>query len=208
MDFKIAKMDNTTYGAADAAAIINGGFSLISDIKVDFESARVLDLPDSNHAANPKNLTEFSEEHSRKVGPRQFHYPDTATGAVIQKYTTLALDGNAQNIAPTDNNDYNEGFTKRKTLLATGATNNIHLPLNRFGFFESLEGQLAPNAKVNIYVRLEDDANVLFRANAAAAGRYIVTKFLLWVPIIEMNDLGIKTWLDNYLTPHRWSYPI
>ncbi|PFX30088.1 Complement C1q and tumor necrosis factor-related protein 9B [Stylophora pistillata] len=204
MDFKLTKMDNTTYGAADAAAIINGGFSLIKDIKVDFESERVLDLSNANHAANVKNLTEFSEEHSRKVGPRQFHYPDITTGAVIQKCTTLALDGNAQNVAPTDNNDYNEGFTKRKTLLTTGSENNM--PLNRFGFFDSLEEQLAPNAKVTIDVWLEDDADVLFRANAAAAGRYIVTKFRLWVPIIKMNDLGMKTFIDNFLKPHRWSY--
>ncbi|PFX21387.1 hypothetical protein AWC38_SpisGene14143 [Stylophora pistillata] len=204
MDFKLTKMDNTIYGAADAAAIINGGFSLIQEIKVNFESVRVLGLSNANHAANVKNLTEFSEEHSRKVGPRQFHYPDTATGAVIQKYTTLALDGNAQNMAPTDNTDYTEGFTKRKTLLTTGSENNIHL--NRFGFFDSLEEQLASNAKVTIDVRLEDDADVLFRANAAAAGRYIVTKFRLWVPIIKMNDLGIKTFIDNFLKPHRWSY--
>ncbi|PFX14257.1 Pulmonary surfactant-associated protein D [Stylophora pistillata] len=206
MDFKLTKMDNTTYGAADAAATINGGFSLIKDIKVDFESVRVLDLPSANHAANVKNLTEFTEEHSRKVGPRQFHYPDTTTGAVIQKYTTLALDGNAQNFAPTDKSYYNEGFTKRKTLLATGAENNIHLPLNRFGFFESLEEQLAPNAKVTIDVWLEDDADVLFRANAAAAGRYIVTKFRLWVPIIKMTESGRNVFLDNFLKPHRWSY--
>ena len=195
-------MDNTTFAAADAAATINGGFSLIKDIKAGFESARVLDLSNANHVANVKNLTEFSEEHSKRVGPRQFYYPDTATGAVIQKYTTLALDGNAQQVTPTDNTNYNKGFTKRKTLLTAGAENNIHLPLNRFGFFESLEERIPPNAKVNIEVRLEDDANVLFRANAAAAGRYIVTKFRLWIPFITLNDLGEKTYIEKFLKPY------
>ena len=206
MDFKITKMDNTTFAAADAAATINGGFGLINDIKANFESARVLDLSNANHVTNVKNLTEFSEEHSKRVGPRQFYYPDTATGAVIQKYSTIAVDGNAGNIIPTDNTTYNKGFTKRKTLLTAGAENNIHLPLNRFGFFESLEERIPPNAKVTIEVRLEDDANVLFRANAAAAGRYIVTKFRLWVPFIKLNDLGEKTYIEKFLKPYRWSY--
>ena len=178
IDFKITKMDNTTFAAADAAGTINGGFSLIKDIKAGFESARVLDLSNANHVTNVKNLTEFSEEHSKRVGPRQFYYPDTA-------YSTIAVDGNAGDIIPTDNTNYNKGFTKRKTLLTAGAENNIHLPLNRFGFFESLEERIPPNAKVNIEVRLEDDANVLFRSNAAAAGRYIVTKFRLWVPFLK-----------------------
>ena len=179
---------------------------MIKDIKVDFEDARVLDVTKANHVANIKNLTEFSEEHARKVGPRQFYYPDTNTGAVIQKYATLALDGNAQQIAPTDNTNYNEGFAKRKILLTAGAKNNIHLPLNRFGFFDSLEERIPPNAKVTIDVRLEDDLNVLFRANAAAAGRYIVTKFRLWVPFIKLNDLGQKMYVERFLKPYRWSY--
>ncbi|PFX20965.1 hypothetical protein AWC38_SpisGene14566 [Stylophora pistillata] len=209
IDFKITKMDNTTYGAADAAAIINGGFSMIKAIKVDFEKVNVLDLSSANHAANMKNLTEFSKEHSDQVGPPQFHYLDTASGAIIQKYTTLAIPiaaGQDVNRTPTDNADYNEGFTKRKTLLTTGAENNIHLPLNRFGFFDSLEEQIPPNAKVDFDVTLEDDNEVLFRSNAAAAGRYIVTKFCLWVPMINMNDAGQKIYADNFLKPHTWTY--
>lgn len=206
MDFKITKMDDTEYVAADAAGIIHGGFSLIENIKANFESARVLDLSNVNHVANVKNLTEFSEEHAKRVGPRQFYYPDTATGAVIQKYTTLALTGNQENQIPTDNTNYNKGFTKRKNLLAAKTENNIHLPLNRFGFYDSLEERIPPNAKVNIEVRLEKDDNVLFRTTAAGAGRYIVTKFRLWVPFIKLNDLGAKTYVDNFLKPYRWSY--
>ena len=125
MDFKITKMDDTEYVAANAAATINGGFSLIKDIKAGFESARVLDLSNGNHVTNVKNLTEFSEEHSKRVGPRQFYYPDTATGAVIQKYSTIQLDGNAGPITPTDNTNYNKGFTKRKTRTQT-----VHMVLS------------------------------------------------------------------------------
>ncbi|PFX14748.1 hypothetical protein AWC38_SpisGene21072 [Stylophora pistillata] len=204
------KIGNWKEDKADAAAIINGGFSMINDVKVDFESTRVVDLPRANHVANMKNLTEFTKEYSEDLGPRQFHYLDTATGAVTQKYdaltVTIAAGGGTVTPIPKDNTNYNEGFAKRKVLLAAGAKNNIHLPLNRFGFFESLEEQLAPNAKVTIEVTLEKDANVLFRTNAAGAGRYIVTKFLLWVPRIRLTEPGKKIYLDDFLKPKRWSY--
>ena len=71
---------------------------MINQLKVDFNGVNVLDTPGVNHAVNVRNLTEFSKSYSDSVGPSMFHYVDTATGAVSQKYATLALDGNAQNI--------------------------------------------------------------------------------------------------------------
>ena len=179
LDLKITEMDNTNYDAGDNASIINGGFGIIDQITVDFDGVKVLDSQKTNHALNVKNLTDFSKDYSDKVAPSMLHYPDTATGAVSQKYTTLALTGNAQNIAPTDNTAYNEGFAKRKTLLTGGAKNNIILPLNRFGYFQSFRDQICPNEKVSFEIRLESDDNVLFRDGAADAGRYIITKFVL-----------------------------
>ena len=58
-----------------------------------------------------------------------FHL-DTATGAFSQKYTTLQLDRNGQNIASTDSTGCYEGFTKRKGHLSIGAENNVLIPLN------------------------------------------------------------------------------
>ena len=43
--------------------------------------------------------------YSDEIAPSTFFYLDTATSAVSQKYTTLQLDGNGQNIAPTDSTD-------------------------------------------------------------------------------------------------------
>ena len=176
INLKITEMDNTGYGAGDNASIINGGFSIIEQMAVTFDGVKVIDSDKTNHALNVKNLTDFSSSYSYEIGPSMFHYPDTAVGAVSQKYTTLALTGNAQNIAPTDQNTYNEGFAKRKTLLSAGATNGIILPLNRFGYFQSFRDQICPNGKVSFEIRLESDNNVIFRDNAAGAGRYIITK--------------------------------
>ena len=203
---KITEMDNTDYGAGDDVSIINGGFGIINQIIVDFDGVKVLDLQNTNHALNVKNLTDFSQDYSDKIGPSMFHYPDTATGAITQEYTTLALTGNAQNIAPTRSTTYNEGFTKRKTLLSGGATNNIILPLNRLGYFRSFWDQICPNGKVNFEIRLESDNNVLFRDNGAAAGRYIITKFVLKVPKMTLSTSGEKLLLEKYLKTHTWTY--
>lgn len=206
LDLKITKMDNSNFAAANNVSIINGGFGIIDQITVDFDGVKVLDSQKSNHALNVKNLTDFSKDYSDKIGGSMLHFPDTETGAVSQKYAMLQLDGNAQNIAPTDNNAYNEGFAKRKTLLTGGATNNIILPLNRFGYFQSFRDQISPNGKVSFEIRLESDDNVIFRDNAAAAGRYIITKFVLWVPKMTLSPTGQKLFVEKYLKPHTWTY--
>ena len=206
LNLKITEMDNTDYGAGDNASIINGGFGIIKQMTVKFDGVKVIDLDRTNHALNVKNLTDFSSSYSYEMGPSMFHYPDTAVGAVSQKYTTLALTGNAQNIAPTDQNTYNEGFAKRKTLLSGGATNGIILPLNRFGYFQSFRDQICPNGKVSFEIRLENDNNVIFRDNAAGAGRYIITKFVLWIPKMVLSSSGEKLFFDKYLKPHTWTY--
>ena len=206
INLKITEMDNTGYGAGDQAAIINGGFSIINSMKVYFDGVKVIDSDSTNHALNVKNLAEFSSSYSSETGPTMFHYPDTAVGAVSQKYTTLDLNGNAQNIAPTDMATYNEGFAKRKTLLSAAAENNIILPLNRFGFFKSFKDQIAPNGKVTFEIKLESDDNVIFRAGAAGAGRYIITKFVLRVPKMQLTPNGQKLFAETYLKPHTWTY--
>ena len=205
VDWKLTKMDNTGYGANDRVATVNSGFSLINQLKVDFNGVNVLDTPGVNHAINVKNLTELSSSYTETVGPSMFNYPDTAVGVVSQKYTTLQLTGDAQNIAPRDHGTYNEGFAKRKALLTAAAVNNIVLPLNRYGFFNSFEREIAPNGKVTIDVTLESDDNVVFRAGGDP-GRFIVTRLVLWVPKMIFNAEGEQIFLKTYLKPHTWSY--
>ncbi|KAL9975788.1 hypothetical protein ACROYT_G012984 [Oculina patagonica] len=214
VDFKITKMDNTGYDVADRVATVNSGYSLINQLKVEFNGVNALDTPGLNHAINVKNLTELSSSYTETVGPSMFNYPDTAVGAVILKYTMRAVQhgannaGNAyevRNFVDGDNVNYNEGFAKRKALLTQAAENNIILPLNRYGFFNSFETEIAPNGKVTIDVNLETDNNVIFRAGGDP-GRFIVTRLVLWVPKMIFNAEGEQIYLKTYLKPHTWSY--
>ena len=188
---------------------------MVNQLKVDFNGVNVLDTPGVNHAINIKNLTEFAKTYSDRVGASMFHYPDTATGAVSQKYTTRTVQHGrndadnayeARTFIDGVNTHFNEGFARRKTLLSAGAENNIILPLNRYSFFKSFENEIAPNGKSTLDVSLESDNNVIFRAGAAAAGRYIITKFVLWVTKMIFNVEGEQKYLTKYLKPHVWSY--
>ena len=206
VDLKVTKMDNTHFAATDNISIINGGFSMINQITVNFDGVKVLDSLNTNHAVNIKNLVDYSSPYATSVGPTQFHYLDTSAEAVSLKYPQLVLDGNAQRKDITVQAGYNEGFSKRQTLTKGGAVNNMILPLNRFGFFESFRDQIAPNGKVTFEMRLESDTNVIFRANGVDPGRYLITKFVLWVPKMTLSGAGQKLFVEKYLKPHTWTY--
>ncbi|KAL9954669.1 hypothetical protein ACROYT_G042234 [Oculina patagonica] len=214
VDFKITKMDNTGYDAADRVATVNSGYSLINQLKVEFNGVNALDTPSINHALNVKNLTELSSSYTKTVGPSMFNYPDTAVGAISEKYTMRAVQhgqndaGNAyevRNFVDGVNTNYNEGFAKRKALLTAAAENNIVLPLNRYSFFNSFETEIAPNGKVTIDVNLESDNNIIFRAGGDPA-RFIISRRVLWVPKMIFNAEGEQIFLQTYLKPHTWSY--
>ena len=79
--------------------------------------------------------------------------------------------------------DYNSGFAMRNLLLGGLAIVNAEIPLNRYGFFESLHNELLPNSKIELQIDFESDANLLWR-HGAVDTRLIVTKIKLIVPRI------------------------
>ncbi|PFX32565.1 hypothetical protein AWC38_SpisGene2600 [Stylophora pistillata] len=134
-----------------------------------------------------------------------FHFPDTNTTADITKYATVAVAAGGGNVTPSERAQYNEGFSKRQKLLNAGNSVNFILPLNRFGFFDSFEDKISANGKVTIVVRFESGDNVIFRSDATV-GRYIIDKFVLWVPKMTLTDKGRETFLQDYLKPQTWEY--
>ena len=51
--------------------------------------------------------------------------------------------------------------------------------MNKYGFFESFQSEMASNDKVSININLESDDHVIFRAASAAEGRYVIPRFVL-----------------------------
>ena len=212
VDFKLTKMDNTGYGANDQIAVINNGHSLIEQLKVDINGLNVLDTPNINHAVNIKNLTELSSSYTEDFGPSMFNYPDSGTGQADSRKYTIRTVQHGRNDANNGfeerafidgiNLNHNEGFAKRKALLTGGNVNNINIPLNRYSFFNSFENQIAPNSKLSIEIRFENDANLIFKNGAVDVpvdGRVIVTRMVLWIPKMIFNAEGESMFLESFL---------
>jgi len=70
-----------------------------------------------------KNLLKYSDDYSRSVAKASFWYLDTGTTAV-----------DAQNV----------GFAARRAVTSNRKQVNVKIPLNRFSFFEELEGRILP----------------------------------------------------------------
>ena len=102
--------------------------------------------------------------------------------------------------------NYNSGFAARKLLLNAGATVNVEIPLNRYGFFESLFNELLPNSRIEIRISLESDNNIAWRAGAGNDCRVVLTKFQLIVPRIIFNADGKSLYMSEYLKTRKWTY--
>ena len=81
---------------------------------------------------------------------------------------------------------------------------NAEIPLNRYGFFESLHGELLPNSGIELNIDLETDANLVWQA--ADDCRVVLSTFQLIVPRIVFNSSGKSLYMDKYLDTRKWTY--
>ena len=213
IEFKLVKLadNNTNFADNNTAAnlcTMNNGLSLIKEIRVLSEGESVYNNNISaNEGANLLTLLNYTKSYADSVGSDQFFYLDTSAAANNQNFLRLALDGNAQNIdGIPPNPNYNEGFDKRKKLTAGGMERNISIPLNLYSYFASFKRNIHPNLKINIELRLEQDANLIFRVGAADDGKIIVTKLRLWCPKLIFNAEGLNLYRSDYMKPKKWAY--
>ena len=89
-------------------------------------------------------------------------------------------------------------------LLSANATNNLITPLNNYSFFESFQSEIASNGNVSIDIDLESDYHSIFRPAGAAEGRYVISRFVLWVPRMIFNYKGENLFFEKYLKTHTW----
>ena len=148
----------------------------------------VYECSEANQATNIKNLLEYSQGYSKSQGTNEFFYIDTKRNA--EERAAQA--------------DYNSGFAARKLLFNAGATVNAEIPLNRYGFFESLHGELLPNSRIELKINLENDANLVWQA--ADDCRVVLSKFQLIVPRIVLNADGKSLYISEYLNTRKWNY--
>ena len=131
-----------------------------------------------------KNLLEYSDDYSLSVAKNSFWYLDT-------------------NDRPAQAT-FNAGYAARKILTqgrnagpaGPGKEVNVTIPLNRYSFFETLEGKLLPPLQLKIEIELTPDAELLH--GAVDTGHLIINRFYLWVPRLEPKDSLMTKFVSEF----------
>ena len=108
----------------------------------------------------------------------------------------------------------NVGFEARRLLSqahnddGTGGSKDIDviIPLNRHSIFEELEDNMLLPMQMQLSIELNNGDEVLHKAHAAADGRVVVNRFVLWVPKMSPKDSLFNKFLDKFKKPTTWTY--
>ena len=175
--------------------MINGSHSLIKHMVVRSSEKIIYDTDNLHKVTFVKNLLEYSDDYSRSVAKNSFWYLDT---------------NNSTEARPAQAT-FNAGYAARKILTqgrnagpaGPGKEVNVTIPLNRYSFFETLEGKLLPPLQLKIEIELTPDAELLY--GAVDTGRLIINRFYLWVPRLEPKDSLMTKFISEFQKPSRWT---
>ena len=186
------KADGSGYAAADRISIINGSHSIIKHMKISSSNKVVYDTDNIHKTVNVKNLLEYSDDFSRSVAKNSFWYLDTENSTAN---TNLGFEARRV-LTQARQNDGNGGAKKINDII----------PLNRYSFFEELEDKMLPPMQLTLELELNDDNELIHKANAADDGRVVVTQFYLWLPIMVPKDSEYNDFVKDFLKPIKWTY--
>ena len=189
--FKINKLaDGSNFAAADLSTLAGDVYSLINKIDINFNGANVTSLIDINHCVNALNMLQFSGSYVNGPGTQSFTYP---------------------RISSVDKPKAGDDEFKKKAIFTNGGKIvQSNILLNRYPFFESFKERLCPLGKMEIVLNIEKDDVLMWIAPDAATpankGRVIITKLILWVPKLELTDLGKKNYYNKIINPEKWIF--
>ena len=184
VQFQLNKLaDGTAYGGADRIAVINGSHSLIKHLMIKSAGKIVYDTGNLHNVTFIKNLLEYSDDYSRSVAKNSLWFLDTDN-------TTA---------------DTNLGFQARKVLTQAGNINVI-IPLNRWSFFEELNDKMLVPMQLQFNIEINSDVELVHKLTAAAAGRVVINRFILWVPRLTPRDSMYDKFVSSFLKETKWQY--
>jgi len=74
------------------------------------------------------------------------------------------------------------GFASRRALTSNRKQVNVKIPINRYSFFEELEGRILPPMQLTFEIELNPDEDLLL--GSVDTTRVAIDRFYLWVPKI------------------------
>ena len=179
MDLKANGGDN----ADELSTVINGSHSFIKHLAIKSGGKIIYDTDSLHLVTFVKNLLEYSDDFSRSVAKNSFWYLDTATTAV-----------DADNV----------GFAARRALTSSRKQVNVKIPINRYSFFEELEGRILPPMQLSFEIELNPDAELIF--GDVDTTRVTIDRFYLWVPKILPKDNLMTKYISEFQKPSKWKY--
>ena len=186
VQFQLQKIaDGTRYVVADLASVINGSHSLIYQLTIKSAGKTIYDTSNLHKVTFVKNLLKYSDDYSRSVAKNSLWYLDTSSTTVLAE---------------------NTGFAARKSLMTdANVLKNVNeiIPLNRFSFFEELEDRMLVPMQLQLIIQLQNDDELIYKAGAAAAGRVVVNRFLLWVPRLTPKDSMYDKFVESFLSTKK-----
>ncbi|KAL9989355.1 hypothetical protein ACROYT_G003896 [Oculina patagonica] len=186
VQFQVQMLADGATTGANRITVINGAHSLIAHMMIKSAGKIVYDTDNLHKVTFVKNLLEYSDDFSRSVAKNSLWYLDTD-----------------HRIA---NANQNAGFEARR-LLTTGLNDvNVVIPLNRYSFFEELEGRMLLPMQLQFNIQLQNDAELLQKADDVADGRVVLNRFLLWVPKLTPKDSLYDKFVSSFLVKNTWTY--
>ena len=182
VQFKIDLKANGGDIADTRTTIINGSHSLIKHMIVKSSTKIIYDTDNLHLVTFAKNLLEYSDDYACSVAKNSLWHLDLAD-------SNVAAD--------------NTNFEARRLLTSDSKLVNVTIPLNRYSFFETLEGRLLPPMQLAIELELTPDTDVLY--GAADTARLVIDCFYLWVPRLEPKDSLMKKFVSEYQKPREWT---
>ena len=190
VQFQLQKLaDGTGYAEAvhddNRATVINGAHSLINKLTIKSAGKIVYDTDNLHKVTFVKNLLEYSDDYSRSIAKNSFWYLDTTDTNVIAD---------------------NSGFAARRALTSALKNVNVIIPLNRYSFFEELEGKMLIPMQLQLSINIQNDDELIYKLAAVDDGRVVINRFLLWVPKLIPKDTLYEKFINDFLVQSSWNY--
>ena len=183
IQFQVQKTADGATTGADRVTVINGAHSLIAHLMIKSAGKIVYDTDNLHKVTFVKNLLEYSDDYSRSVAKNSLWYLDTD--------------------ATTANT--NTGFEARRLLTTNLNDVNVIIPLNRYSFFEELEGRMLVPMQLQFNIHLQNDDELIFQTSGDNH-QVVVDRFLLWVPKLIPKDSLYDKFVSSFLTKGTWTY--
>ena len=180
--FKLDLKANGGDNGNGRTTIINGSHSLIKHMVIKSSGKIIYDTDNLHLVTFAKNLLEYSDDYARSVAKNSLWYLDT----------------------DATSDDTNLGLEGRRLLTAGRNLVDVSIPLNRYSFFEELEGRMLPPMQLSFEIDLTTDVEVLYGAEDTF--RLVIDRFYLWVPRIEPKDALMSKFISDFQNPSKWKY--